>query len=94
MEKENICFLWRRRKTEKENIFVFGEENWRMKRKKICLWRRKKNREGKEEKYLEKENIFLPRKSKTEKEENNIFAEEKKIGVGKEENIWRRKMLP
>ena len=45
----------------------------------------KKNRERKEEKYLEKENIFVPRKRKTRKEDNNLFAEEKEIGVGKEE---------
>ena len=44
LEKENICFLWRRRKTQKENIFVFGEENWRRKRKKICLQERRKRR--------------------------------------------------
>ena len=35
LEKGNIFFLWRRRKTEKENIFVFGDEKWRRKRKKI-----------------------------------------------------------
>ena len=72
MEKENMFFSRRRIKTEKEK-----EENiWRRKvsffaeerEKEENIWRSKhlfvevkKNREGKEGKYLKKENIFLQR---------------------------------
>ena len=73
-------FLWRRLKTEKENIFIAVE---------------KKNREEKGGKYLEKENIFFSGKEeKKRRKMRKIFKEDlstncQSLGLKTFANFWR-----
>ena len=71
-----------------------------MEKENVFLWGRRKNGEGKEEKYLETKKFFEGGKQngggKGGKylEEKNIWSlEEKKTKKEKEETIWRKKVF-